>query len=107
MRSREHTGVTQYVKPPWRYGRCKPTEQAQRIHVDRDGAVGERALEFDADESAFEQMESLLRKRGPQDVFAEGFLAHQTREVVGDGLLTPPRFRAPRSGPLIRNQVCP
>ena len=48
-------------------------KERQRIELDRRGAVRERSLEDDTHESVAEPTHSLLRQRGPQHVFAEGF----------------------------------
>jgi hypothetical protein len=71
--SSEYTSVAQDVKPWLRHGSGQPTEQTQRIHVDSDGAIRERAFELDTHEAALEQMQAFLRERRPQDVFAESF----------------------------------
>jgi len=68
---------------PWRrHCARQPHEQTQRVEIDRDGAVLERAFERDAHQLIRQEREPLLSERRPQYVFHE--LLTSAR-VVGTG----------------------
>jgi len=64
----EHSSVSHGVEP-WRWhSSSESAQQRQRIDVDGDGAVAEGAAKLDADETAIEQLESLVGDGGTQHV---------------------------------------
>jgi hypothetical protein len=59
------------VKARWRHARRETAEQREWIHVDRDGAVGVRALERETYEAVGALHESVLRERRTKHVSKE------------------------------------
>ncbi len=70
-RGHEHSGVLHRGGTRWRHARRQATEERERIHVDRDGAVGVGALERDTHEAVGPRLEPLLRERRTKHVARE------------------------------------
>jgi len=72
-RGREHARVLDRLEPRRRHARCQATEERERIHVDRDGAVGVGALESDAHQAVGPHLEPVLREWGTKHIAKERF----------------------------------
>ena len=75
----QHSAVTHGVEAGSRYRSCEPTQQRQRVEVNRECAVRKRALEAQTAQAVVEQLQALLCERWSQHIAQQRFLGRAGR----------------------------
>ena len=73
----EHTAVLHGVEPRRGHAGRQPTEERQRVHVDRHRPVGVGLLQCDADQTVGSLLETLLGEGRPEHVAQQRLAAHR------------------------------